>query len=66
MASTLPDPRSKPTISVDEAGEILGISRGLAYRGVQRGEIPSIRIGGRIVVPTAALLALLGPEAIPA
>ncbi len=36
-------------ISVDEAGQLLGISRGLAYTLVNRGDIPSIRLGRRIV-----------------
>ena len=43
------------TISVEEAGQLLGISRGLAYALVSRGDIPSIRLGRRIVVPRRAL-----------
>ena len=35
------------------------ISRTSAYNGVKSGEIPSIRIGRRIVVPTAALFQML-------
>jgi excisionase family DNA binding protein len=48
------------TISVEEAGRALGISRGLAYRAVHRGEIPTIRIGRRLLVPRIALARLLG------
>jgi excisionase family DNA binding protein len=51
------DPRL--TISVEEAGQLLGISRGLAYELVSRGDIPSIRLGRRIVVPRRALDQLL-------
>lgn len=52
-----PDPvRVKLTLSVEEAGQVLGISRGLAYELVARGEIPSIRLGRRVVVPKAALV----------
>ena len=47
------------TISVEEAGRLLGISRGLAYMLVNRGDIPSIRRGRRIVVPRRALERLL-------
>ena len=48
------------TISVGEAGEALGgLSRNASYRAVKTGEIPSIRIGGRIVVPTAPLRKML-------
>lgn len=61
----LPDATSEPTVSVERAGELLGISRGSAYDAARRGELPSIRIGHRVLVPTAALLRLLGVEAEP-
>jgi excisionase family DNA binding protein len=48
------------TLSVEQAGEFLGISRSAAYRAVSSGELPSVRIGRRLLVPTAKLLALLG------
>jgi excisionase family DNA binding protein len=41
--------------TVEEAAGLLGISRSFAYEAVQRGEIPSMRIGRRILVPKAAL-----------
>jgi excisionase family DNA binding protein len=47
------------TLSVVEAAGRLGISRALAYELVRRGELPSLRLGRRLVVPEAALLALL-------
>ena len=50
---------SKPTLTVDETANLLGISRGLAFQAVARGDIPSIRIGRRILVPAARLQALL-------
>jgi excisionase family DNA binding protein len=46
-------------LSVSEAAGLLGISRGLAYELVARGELPSLRLGRRIVVPRRALEALL-------
>ena len=49
-----------PTITVDEAGDMLGISRRSAYRAAARGEIPTLRLGRRLLVPTPRLLALLG------
>lgn len=49
-----------PTISVEHAGELLGISRRSAYRAASRGELPAIRVGRRLLVPTAKLLDLLG------
>lgn len=45
---------TKRVLSVEEARLQLGISRGLMYEAVRRGEIPSIRIGRRIIIPAAA------------
>ena len=50
---------SKSTLTVEETAELLGISRGLAFQAVARGDIPSIRIGRRILVPVARLRTLL-------
>ncbi len=51
------------TLTVDEAAQILGISRALAYELVTRGDIPSLRLGRRIVVPRHALEVLLAQAA---
>lgn len=48
------------TVTVPEAAKLLGISRNAAYEGVKRKEIPSVKIGARIVVPKAALDRMLG------
>ena len=45
----------KLTMSVSEAAEWLGISRAFAYELVARGELPSIRLGRRVLVPTKRL-----------
>lgn len=55
----IPDPADRPVLSVEEAGAILGLGRSAAYAAVERGEIPTIRFGRRLVVPTAALRRLL-------
>jgi excisionase family DNA binding protein len=47
-------------MTIPEAARLLGISRSAAYRAVARGEIPTIRIGRRLLVPTARLYAMLG------
>jgi excisionase family DNA binding protein len=49
-----------PTISVERAGELLGVSRRAAYRAASRGQIPTLRVGRRLLVPTQRLLTLLG------
>jgi len=45
----------KLTYTVPEAAEVLGIGRSAAYQGIHSGEIPSIKIGSRIVIPKVAL-----------
>jgi excisionase family DNA binding protein len=52
------DPR-RLTMTVEEAGVALGISRSHAYELVRHGELPSLRLGRRVVVPIAALEALV-------
>jgi len=47
-------------LTVAEAGSLLGISRALAYELVARGELPSVRLGRRLVVPKVAIFELLG------
>ncbi len=48
------------TFTVDEAAYLLNISRGLAYELVARGELGSIRLGRRIVIPRVVLEELTG------
>ena len=45
--------------SVAEAGKRLGLSRGLMYEAVRTGQIPSIKVGRRILIPRVALDRLL-------
>jgi hypothetical protein len=64
----IPEAEEQPTVSVwPAAGEALGLSRSAAYEAATRGDIPVIRLGRRVVVPTAALRRLLqldgGPDA---
>jgi excisionase family DNA binding protein len=42
-----------------DAAKLLGVSKGTAYEAARRGEIPTIRIGKRILVPVAALERML-------
>ena len=58
--------RTRLTLTVEEVAATLGISRAFAYEAVRRGEIPSIRIGRRVLVPRAALERLIdGDNALP-
>lgn len=47
-------------ISVQQAAKLTGLCRSTAYRAVERGELPVVRMGGRMLVPVGALLTLMG------
>jgi excisionase family DNA binding protein len=49
----------RPTLTVDEVAEILGISRWTAYEAVNKRQIPAVRVGRRWIVPHAALEKML-------
>jgi excisionase family DNA binding protein len=53
------------TTTVPLAGKVLGLSRNKAYEAVAKGEIPALRFGKRIVVPTVPLKRMLGLENLP-
>jgi excisionase family DNA binding protein len=53
----------RATLTIEEAAEVLRISKSLAYEAAHRGEIPAIRIGGRWVVPRVRLERLIDGEA---
>lgn len=50
------------TLSIVEAAKRLGIGRNQAYEAAQRGEIPNIKIGKRILVPRLAFERMLEGE----
>lgn len=52
---------TRQTMTVEEAAAILGISRANAYECARTGELPSIRFGRRVLIPSAALSRLLQP-----
>jgi excisionase family DNA binding protein len=47
------------TMSVPEAGRLLGLSRNAAYEAARRREIPVLRFGRKLRVPRMALERLL-------
>ena len=51
--------KAKRTLTVDEVAAALHISRASAYQAIHANEIPSIRIGRRIIIPARALDRLL-------
>jgi excisionase family DNA binding protein len=44
------------TLTVEEAAHLLRIGKNQAYEAVRKGELPSISIGRRILIPRQRLL----------
>jgi excisionase family DNA binding protein len=64
VENVLGEHAGKPTITVDEFAQVFGIGRSTAFEAVRRGDVPSIKLGRRVVVPVPALTAqLLGVNA---
>ena len=49
----------KLTLNVTQAAQQLGLSRNSVYQGVLAGDIPSVRVGKRILIPVRALERML-------
>lgn len=58
--------QEKLTYDIEEAGRLLGLSRPSAYLAAKRGQIPTLRLGHRLVVPKAALEKMLANAGAPA
>ncbi|HMS47714.1 MAG: helix-turn-helix domain-containing protein [Candidatus Microthrix subdominans] len=54
------DLEDRLTVTVEEAASLLSLGRTAAYEAARRGEIPTRRLGRRLIVPVPALLAWLG------
>jgi excisionase family DNA binding protein len=48
------------TYTLEEAGRLLGLGRNAIYAAAHSGEVPTIRVGHKWLVPKAALHRLLG------
>jgi len=53
----------RQTLTIEETARALGIGRNQGYEAARRGDIPTIRIGKRLLVPRAALERLLEGKA---
>ena len=51
------------TYDIPEAGKKAGLGRNASYDAAKRGEIPTIKIGGRLLVPKKKWDAVLNGEA---
>ena len=63
--TTLEPTSVRLALSVTEAAKVLGISRASAYELVKTGELPSVKLGGRIIVPIRLLERMLNGEELP-
>jgi excisionase family DNA binding protein len=60
--------KPRNTLTIEQAAEVLGISRTLAYeaaRGGSLGGVPALKVGRRLLVPRAALEWVLAGETLP-
>jgi excisionase family DNA binding protein len=48
------------TYTVEEAAKAIGVSRGLAYELVRRGDLRTVHVGRRVVIPRDAVRDFLG------
>lgn len=65
----LPNPYATPLLTVEVAGQLLGMSRAAAYRATRSGDLPVTTIGGRLMVRTVDVYGVVGlpiPPAAPA
>ena len=49
----------RPTMTVEAAGRLLGVSRATAYAAAKTGDLPTFKMNGRLVVPTAEIRRML-------
>lgn len=55
--------QGRATVTIPEAGKLLGLNRNSSYSAAKAGHIPTLRVGERrLVVPVAPLLRMLGLE----
>ncbi|WP_336632830.1 MULTISPECIES: helix-turn-helix domain-containing protein [unclassified Microbacterium] len=57
----LPDPLPL-TLTVPAAADLAGIGKNTMWDAVNAGEVPSIRLRGRVLIPTVRFLELFGVE----
>jgi predicted DNA-binding transcriptional regulator AlpA len=62
VTTTTTDERLPALLTVPRAARFLGISRASAYRYAAAGELPIRRLGGRVYVITARLLAMVDKD----
>jgi len=57
---TLDQLAGRATITIEQTAQVLGLGRTAAYDAARRGELPTRKLGRRLLVPVPALLEWLG------
>jgi hypothetical protein len=58
---TLEEALARPTMPIPEAGEVFyGLGRNAAYEAARRGDIPTVKIGGRKLAVVSVIAQKLG------
>lgn len=60
LMSTTSQLMEQPTMTVLELAKVLGVSKDAGYKFVREGGVRTLRVGKRIVIPTAAVREVLG------
>ena len=45
---------TRTVLTIEEVAQILGLGRSATYESARRGELPTLRLGRRVLVPVAA------------
>jgi excisionase family DNA binding protein len=59
MSLQLDELPGRATITIEQTAQLLGLGRTAAYDAARRGELPTRRLGRRLLVPVPALLTWL-------
>lgn len=58
----LPDPAEQPVLTVEETAAVLRVDRKTVCKAIAAGELPSLRLGRVVRIPTSALRRRLDPQ----
>jgi excisionase family DNA binding protein len=55
-------PLARKTLTIEQAAHVLGVSRSQGYMLARSGQLPTLKLGHRLVVPKARLDRMLNGE----
>jgi excisionase family DNA binding protein len=51
---SITDWENQTVLSIEDVAQILGLGRSTTYESARRGELPTLRVGRRILIPVSA------------